>query len=426
MQRFRRLAIAGTIALMAGVPTSVSAGGSSGGYTSHGGYASHGGSSGGYVASYASGGGYASAGGSSSGGASSGGASSGGSVGPIRRLFAKVRAHRAARMAGASSGGASSGGASSGGASSGGSSSGYVAQYGSSSGGSSSGGYVATHGSAGTYASGGGASSGYVASSYSMPLVGTPVSTPMLASGTVLGSASVPSTGSIAYESPVISQPISQSVATSVASDDTSSSTRYISSRTALEADAASLRVTVPHGAVVTVNDHPTTSEGESRKFKSRGLKKGYVYTYVVKATYEVDGEEMTQTKSVKLRLGDQKELAFDAATASQSIADESDAAAPVAKSEDVAEDLVTVVQLTVPQDAKVVLAGNPTKGTGIVRTFRTKQLKKGQRWDNYTVSVTSELSGQPVTKQRTIEVEAGSTNQLVFEFDTADSLASK
>ena len=43
---------------------------------------------------------------------------------------------------------------------------------------------------------------------------------------------------------------------------------------------------------------------------------------------------------------------------------------------------------LNVPEGAEVTLAGNSTKATGEVRTFRTSQLAAGQIWDDYEIEV--------------------------------------
>ena len=178
------------------------------------------------------------------------------------------------------------------------------------------------------------------------------------------------------------------------------------------------LRVRVPADAVVTVNDHETESGGQDRKFMSRGLKDGFVYTYVVKATYDIDGESQTTTKTIKLRPGDIESLDFTA-DASDEPADEA------AQAKTPGDDLVTVVRLSVPENALVTLAGNPTGGSGLVRTFRTKQLKAGEVWDDYTIAVTAEVDGRDVTKQRTISVTAG--QQVELDFDFADrSLVSR
>ena len=184
------------------------------------------------------------------------------------------------------------------------------------------------------------------------------------------------------------------------------------SAKPAVESDAALLTVAVPGDAKVTVNGHPTTSDGTVRQFMSRGLKKGYVYTYVVNVTFDVGGQQKTESKSVKLRPGDVENVEFVAPKPVEPVAPQPQP-----------EDVVTVVRLHVPADAKVTLAGNATNGSGTIRTFRTKQLKPGQQWAGYTIRVKTVRNGQPVVQERTVDVQSGSTNELTFNFDS-DSIA--
>ena len=117
--------------------------------------------------------------------------------------------------------------------------------------------------------------------------------------------------------------------------------------------------------------------------------------------TYSVDGAERTESKSVKLRSGTSQLVTF--ATNVKPVEE-----TPV----------MTVVQLNVPADASVTLAGNATQGDGSLRTFRTSQLKNGEVWAGYIVRVTAEIDGQSVSEERTIDLVAGSTNELTFDFD--------
>jgi uncharacterized protein (TIGR03000 family) len=425
MRRIRFLAVASAIVVMVGQPQMVLAQGSSGG------------SSGGYSASSVSYG------------------SGGGRVGPLRRLMAKIRDHRSARFASTSYSGGSSGGStgasyvssgSSGGASyaSGGSSGGASYASGSSGGasyasGSSGGASYASGSSGGTssasYASTSYASSGgYASSSVSYDV---PVNTVSMGStSAVYESPAVSSSydSGIPYESSYPASSGETIIDNTIISDggsiidavpmDSFQSSRYESARPSSESDEAILNVIVPEGAVVTVNDHETESEGETRKFMSRGLKKGYVYTYVVKATFNRNGEPKTETRSVKLRPGDVELVSFhDSNLAEDPIAaiaksTKSDEKLIAKSTSDESKEVVTIVRLTVPATAEVTLAGNPTAGGGRIRTFRTKQLKVGQKWTDYTVAVTVVIDGTPVTKTKTIDVDAGSTNEIEFEFE--------
>ena len=405
MTRFRLSVCLAALVAAAGFSELATAGGSSGG--SLGGYASAGGSStggsSGGIARYRAG----SSGGSygSSGGYASSGGSSGGYVGPLRRLAARIQANRAARLSAASSGGSyGSSGGSSGGISAGSS-------------GGSSGGAVVAYRSAGSS----GGSSGSVR--YSTPV--TSYSVPLSHYGR--STSARPAVASIArssaisgYESSSIQssyrkyESARKSVAAAKPEAKTPESDRYQVSKPALDDDAALLTVAVPsEKASVTVNGHETSSDGMVRKFMSRGLKDGYLYTYVVKVTYDHEGETKTESREVKLRPGDNERVVFEPPANAKPQAE--DMSQTVSTPE---QSMVTVVKLHVPADAVVNLAGNDTSGEGEVRTFRTTQLKPGDRWSNYTVRVTAKVNGQNISRERTIDVVAGSTNELKFDFD--------
>ena len=68
--------------------------------------------------------------------------------------------------------------------------------------------------------------------------------------------------------------------------------------------------------------------------------------------------------------------------------------------------------------------AGNPTKAGGETRTFRTTGLSGSKGWDNYTVRVELNRGGQTVTKEETISLKAGESQELRFDFD-GDKIAS-
>jgi len=365
-------------------------GNGSGGYASAGGsggasYGSYG-SSGDYAgaASYGSSGGYGSSGsygaaysgyGSSGGYASSGGTT----VGPVRRLAARIHAHHAAKVAARyGSGGASYG--------SSGSVAVYRPAYGSS-GGSSGNSYGYSGGSSGSSVGYSGGSSGSVSygASYSSsaPAISSPVHnsySPMMAN-----------------KAPISSGYIASAAVEPEADEAT------------IDADAALLTVSVPETAKVTVNGLSTSSKGSIRQFMSNGLKEGFVYTYVVNVTFA--NADKTESKTVKLRAGATERLVFNEPQMVKTVS------APAVPE--------TVVTLRVPASAKVNLAGNDTKGDGVVRTFRTRQLAEGQKWANYTIRVTTTIGGVPVTKERTIDLKAGDTRDFEFDFGAA-SVASR
>jgi uncharacterized protein (TIGR03000 family) len=163
------------------------------------------------------------------------------------------------------------------------------------------------------------------------------------------------------------------------------------------------LAVNVPEDARIYVNGQATTSTGSSRQYVSRDLQTGFNYTYEVRAEVVRDGRAIEQVKKVDLRAGETANLAFDfPATAS-------------------AETSLTV---HVPADAKVYLAGNATKASGETRIFRTTGLTGSKSWEGYTIRVELDRGGRTLTKEETITLKAGQSQELSFDFE-GDKIAS-
>ena len=160
----------------------------------------------------------------------------------------------------------------------------------------------------------------------------------------------------------------------------------------------ALLAVSVPEDAKVFVNNQLTKTPGTERTFVSRGLTEGFDYTYQVRAEIMRDGQKIVRSRVVNLRAGQRAEVDFDFASAEQQ-----------------AETTLTVY---VPEDAEVFLAGAPTKSKGKVRQFRTARLAPGESWKDYTVKVTLDRQGKPVTQERTITLVGGKAQELSFSFD--------
>ena len=172
----------------------------------------------------------------------------------------------------------------------------------------------------------------------------------------------------------------------------------------------AILTVNVPTNALVYVNGKKTRSTGSVRQFVSRGLQSNRSYNYDVRVDMMVDGRVVSDSRLVQLKGGDLRTLSIAApAPAPQVIA-----AQPAPRS------VETALTVHVPTDAKVVLAGNATTGSGHSRTYRTTQLAPGQIWDGYKVTVTVERQGRTVTQSRTLSLVAGSENELTFDFPSA------
>jgi uncharacterized protein (TIGR03000 family) len=169
---------------------------------------------------------------------------------------------------------------------------------------------------------------------------------------------------------------------------------------------ANDLRLTVrlPAEAKVFINDRPTTSTGSVRTYVSRELTPGESYTYQVRAELVRDGQTLTETRTIRLRAGEQQEVAF--------AFDQHDevAQAPVK----------TVLRLIVPADAKVTLAGKETEATGEVREFVTTRLAADGEWANYPIRVEVLRDGQVLTQEKTITLKPGDAREVTFDFEAA------
>ncbi|MCO6045318.1 TIGR03000 domain-containing protein [Aeoliella sp. ICT_H6.2] len=153
------------------------------------------------------------------------------------------------------------------------------------------------------------------------------------------------------------------------------------------------LRVNVPADAVVYVNGKETTSTGTERQYISHGLESGRDYSYDVRVEYTVDGKTVSEERHVTLTSGSEELLAF---------------AAPAQ-----AEAVATTLNLHVPADAKVTLAGAATERSGIDRQYITTKLPAGQEWANYQVIV--EHAGE--RQEKTITLIGGEEKSLDFHF---------
>ena len=175
--------------------------------------------------------------------------------------------------------------------------------------------------------------------------------------------------------------------------------------QTLRQSHSALLTVSVPTNARVLVNGVPTRSTGDVRRYVSRNLNPGFSYTYEVTTEASINGQPVTQSKTVHLRAGEEATLAFDMQAQ---------------------EAVETALTLHVPTDAKVYLAGNETRGQGPVRTFRTTKLNGGKAWSQYVVRVTVVREGEDLTKEETITLRAGDQTELTFDFDVDQVAAAR
>ena len=169
--------------------------------------------------------------------------------------------------------------------------------------------------------------------------------------------------------------------------------------------EAIVLNVVVPLDAKVYINDRLTTTEGEERGYVSRNLKPDRDYHYQVKAVVERDGQAIVRTELVSARTGAIKTVAMDFESQP-----------------------TTSLAIEVPHDARVKLCGKETSATGRIRHFATSKLAEGMTWKGYTIEVSVERDGETITSEKTLDLLAGDSHSLKFEFDdsTTELVVSK
>jgi len=70
--------------------------------------------------------------------------------------------------------------------------------------------------------------------------------------------------------------------------------------------------VTLPADARLSIDGRPTRATSARRSFVSPPLEAGATYAYTLQATVQRDGREVTQTKDVVVRAGQESTVSFD------------------------------------------------------------------------------------------------------------------
>ena len=76
-------------------------------------------------------------------------------------------------------------------------------------------------------------------------------------------------------------------------------------------------------------------------------------------------------------------------------------------------------ITVSVPEDARVTVNGRSTTSTGSERRFVSRGLSRGTHY-NYEVLATVDRDGETMNKTRVIEVRAGQSHRVTFDFDDA------
>jgi uncharacterized protein (TIGR03000 family) len=84
-----------------------------------------------------------------------------------------------------------------------------------------------------------------------------------------------------------------------------------------MEAQPATLVVSLPADATLTVEDQPTSSTSAERTFQTPVLEHGKAYVYTLKAQIKSDGKVKTLSRQVQVRAGETTQVNLDFATTS-------------------------------------------------------------------------------------------------------------
>ena len=162
----------------------------------------------------------------------------------------------------------------------------------------------------------------------------------------------------------------------------------------AVASNLAILSLKLPREAQVYINDRLTRTPGEVRNYVSRRAQPGQANEYRIKAVVNRDGKEIVRTQTVNLEPGAKKTVALD-----------------------FDKPVVTTLALKVPSDATVRLCGNGTAAVGRTRLYATQSLEDGEVWKDYKIEVSVVRDGKTITREQTVDLAAGETRLVSFDF---------
>ena len=164
----------------------------------------------------------------------------------------------------------------------------------------------------------------------------------------------------------------------------------------------STLKVNVPQMAIVYVNGVKTNTTGSKRTYQTPKLLPNLTAEYEIRAEIVQSGKPLSITKTVSMIGGQTHELDFDFPTPEK--------------------ELVTSLKLNVPEDAQVSLGGVETNMKGTKRVFETNRLGPGQGYFNYKVVVLVKRNGETISKEETVNINAGESKELNFEFPSNEA----
>jgi len=176
-------------------------------------------------------------------------------------------------------------------------------------------------------------------------------------------------------------------------------------------ADNALITVRLPADAKLMVDDMPTNETGPVRQYVIPGtLEKGKTYHYNLKAEWTENGQPVTRDRKVDFQAGGQVVVDFiqnrDQTTQPRTTTTES-LYGPTPTT--------ALITVRVPADAKLMVDDTPTNETGPVRRFVTPGALEPGKTYHYNLKAEWMENGQPVTRQRKVDFQAGGQVNVDF-----------
>jgi uncharacterized protein (TIGR03000 family) len=178
-------------------------------------------------------------------------------------------------------------------------------------------------------------------------------------------------------------------------------------------AGTALITVRLPADATLLVDDLPTTQTGPMRQFVTPGaLEPGKPYHYNLKAQWTENGQPVTRERKVDFQAGGQAMVDFTRPTGQMGAPVTTESLYPPT-----AETALITVRL--PANATLFVDDLPTTPTGPMRQFVTPgRLEPGKPY-HYNLKAQWTENGQPVTRERKVDFQAGGQVNVDFTSGT-------
>jgi len=179
------------------------------------------------------------------------------------------------------------------------------------------------------------------------------------------------------------------------------------------QAGTALITVRLPADAKLSVDDMPTNETGPVRQFVTPGqLEPGKPYHYNLKAEWTENGQPVTRERKVDFQAGGQAMVDFTQATGQPGTPVTTESLYPPTAG-------TALITVRLPAGATLMVDDMPTTPTGPVRQFVTPgRLESGKQY-HYNLKAQWTENGQPVTRERKVDFQAGGQVNVDFTSGT-------